>query len=144
MRHSPARKSNSPGLPFGGFGDFAAGAGGVDGVFASEAFVVALAVGLGHGADGLADEVGRVGLESRVDWLTSYGLDLEQGEACEVRKLAVSKLRALGDVRAIPVLVEAVARKGKYGRDKGKPVNTCLADDAQAALVYLRSLGAPR
>ncbi|MCE9579633.1 MAG: protein kinase [Deltaproteobacteria bacterium] len=93
---------------------------------------------------GAAALVARVGLSSRVDWLTSYGLDLEQGEQCEVRKLAVAKLRALGDVRAIPVLEEAVARKGKYGRDKGKPVNTCLADDAQAALVYLRSLGAPK
>jgi serine/threonine-protein kinase len=92
---------------------------------------------------GAAALAGRLGLAKRVDWLTSYGLDLEQGEQCEVRKEAVAKLRALGDVRAIPVLEEAIARKGKVGRTKGKPINGCLADDAQAALVYLRSLAQP-
>ncbi len=84
----------------------------------------------------------RLGLGHEVDWLTSYRLDLEQGEICAQRKPAVAKLRALGDPRAIPALELSLDRKGKVGKWKGKNVNECLLDDARAALTYLRGLGA--
>jgi len=82
--------------------------------------------------------VGKLGLADKVDWLTSYSLDLDQGRTCPDRKEAVAKLRALGDVRAIPALEKAITRRG-HGR-RGRQMNRCLADDARAALVYLRSL----
>src|SRR5205823_5738074 len=81
----------------------------------------------------------KLGLDGKVDWLASYTLDLEQGEQCADRKDAVSHLRALGDVRAIPPLEAAVARK-KGGGKHARAFNACLVDDAKAALVYLRSL----
>ncbi len=84
----------------------------------------------------------KLGLGHDVDWLTSYQLDLEQGEICAARKPAVAKLRALGDPRAIPTLEASLERKGRVGKWKGKNVNECLEDDVKAALTYLRGLGA--
>ena len=82
----------------------------------------------------------RYGLSGKVDWLAVYTLDLEGNVGCDSRKEAVSKLRALGDARAIPALEAAAVRKGKTGQYRGKFVNACLADEAIAAVAYLRSL----
>jgi serine/threonine-protein kinase len=79
-------------------------------------------------------------LADQIDWLTAYAFDLEQEVGCEHRKQAVAKLRALGDPRAIPVLERAVKRLGKTGPYRGKAINACLVDDANAALEYLRGL----
>ncbi len=75
-----------------------------------------------------------------IDWWVANSLDLEQGEACEDRKQAVAKLRALGDKRAVGALERAIIRKGKYGGTRNKPINTCLAADARAAIGYLKGL----
>jgi eukaryotic-like serine/threonine-protein kinase len=84
--------------------------------------------------------VGKLGLADKVDWLTSYSLDLDQDKTCAERKEDIAKLRALGDVRAIPALEKAIDRRGHGRRGRQSEINRCLADDARAALVYLRSL----
>jgi tetratricopeptide (TPR) repeat protein len=71
-----------------------------------------------------------LGLGDRVDLLTSYRLDLEQGATCADRQRAVAKLRALRDPAASAALRKAAARK----------VNACFRDDAADAIRYLDSL----
>jgi hypothetical protein len=84
----------------------------------------------GHRA-AMRDLAASLGLSSRVDWLASYLLDLEQGASCPDRQRAVSELRALRDPAASPALRKAEARK----------VNACLRDDAADAIRYLDALG---
>ncbi|MEZ4399368.1 MAG: protein kinase [Kofleriaceae bacterium] len=83
--------------------------------------------------------VTKLGLGNHVDWLTSYRLDLEQGDTCTKRKPAVAKLRALGDRAAIPILEKAQARMITIKR-KRRNANACLVDDAKAAVAYLKGL----
>jgi hypothetical protein len=92
-----------------------------------------------HTALEVADEVG---LGSRVDRLSSYVLDLEQGETCPVRKDAVGKLRALGDKKAIPHLKKSRKRIRTEGAIKKRKVNTnaCLKTAANEAIRYLQRL----
>lgn len=81
-----------------------------------------------------------VGLGDRVDFLSSYTLDLQQGETCQTRKAAVAKLRALDDKRAIPALRRARHRpRGGLGR-KRVNTNACLRGAAGEAVKYLNSL----
>jgi hypothetical protein len=75
-------------------------------------------------------------LGDEVDWLKAYSLDLQQEPSCEARREAVSKLRALGDARAIPALERAKVKGGKLGKN----INACLLDDAKAAIGYLQGL----
>jgi len=79
-------------------------------------------------------------LGDSVDWLKAYSLDLEQDTPCEARREAVSKLRALGDVRAVEALERAMVKLGKSGGYRGKKINGCLIEDAKAAIGYLRGL----
>jgi hypothetical protein len=99
-------------------------------------------------------------LADEVDWLKAYSLDLEQDTPCRARREAVSKLRALGDARAVPALQRAntkVSRAGFYGNKRIKDLklgdgklaewrlndlrlNDCLSEDATAAIGYLRGL----
>jgi len=79
-------------------------------------------------------------LGDHVDWLAAYSLDLEQDTPCEARREAVSKLRALGDARAVEALERAKAKLGKSGAYRGKRINGCLIEDATAAIGYLRGL----
>ena len=79
----------------------------------------------------------KLGLSHEIDWLKSYLYDLEQRDLCSQRKEAVAKLRALGDKRAVPALEQALFRKGKVGKWKGKNVNECLVADARAAITFL-------
>ena len=92
-----------------------------------------------HTALRVADEVG---LSSRVDRLSSYVLDLEQGETCATRKDAVGNLRALGDKKAIPHLKKARKRVRTEGAMKKRKVNTnaCLKTAANEAIRYLQRL----
>jgi hypothetical protein len=92
-----------------------------------------------HTALRVADEVG---LGSRVDRLSSYVLDLQQGESCAIRKDAVGKLRALGDKKAIPHLKKARKRVRTEGALKKRKVNTnaCLKPAANEAIRYLQRL----
>jgi serine/threonine-protein kinase len=79
-------------------------------------------------------------LAGSVDWLKAYSLDLEQDTPCEARREAVSKLRALGDLRAVEALERAIVKVGKSGSYRGKKINGCLLEDAKAAIGYLRGL----
>jgi hypothetical protein len=79
-------------------------------------------------------------LGDSVDWLKAYSLDLEQDTPCEARREAVSKLRALGDVRAVEALERAIIKVGKSGAYRGRRINGCLVEDAKAAIGYLRGL----
>ncbi len=82
-----------------------------------------------------------VGLGDRIDRLTSYTLDLRQGETCADRKDAVANLRALGDKKAVPSLQAAQKRLRVEGILKRKVnTNACLRTDAAEAVRYLQSL----
>jgi serine/threonine-protein kinase len=72
--------------------------------------------------------------------IAAYSLDLQDAPTCPQRAEAVGKLRAIGDPAAIPALQRAVARKGSSGAMRGKLLNTCLIDDAKAAIGYLSGL----
>lgn len=76
----------------------------------------------------------------RVDWLRAYTLDLAQEASCPARKIAVGRLRALDDGRAVEPLELAIQRKGTTGATRGRPINQCLVDDAKAAISYLNGL----
>jgi serine/threonine protein kinase len=97
-------------------------------------------------------------LGDQVDWLQAYSLDLQQELGCPGRRAAVANLRALGDQRAVAALERAIAAIEQHL--PGKPVKptkptkptkgvrvkkqhdcwTELADDATAAIGYLRGL----
>jgi eukaryotic-like serine/threonine-protein kinase len=107
-------------------------------------------------------------LEDKLDRFAVYSLDLAQAEGCELRKAAIAKLRSLGDPRAIDQLKTIIAkysepatppkpRKGKGRKSSAKSRAaaaaaarkkhgdySCLVDDAEAALIYLRELAAQR
>ncbi len=89
---------------------------------------------------GVREVVEKLGLLGEVDLLISYSYDLDQGETCEKRQDAVSKLRALEDPRAVPALERAIARKIKTGPTRGKAYSPCLVEDAKAAIGFLRGL----
>ncbi|MEM7437221.1 MAG: hypothetical protein AAF436_18845, partial [Myxococcota bacterium] len=81
-----------------------------------------------------------VGLGKDVDHLASYTLDLKQGATCADRKAAISKLRALGDKRAVPALRKARNRpRGGLGR-KRVNTNACLRAAANEAVRHLQGL----
>jgi hypothetical protein len=70
--------------------------------------------------------------------IQAYTLDLQEEPTCERRAEAVAKLRAIGDPRAIPALERAIKRRGTTGSMRGKPINSCLIEDATQAIGYLR------
>jgi hypothetical protein len=75
-----------------------------------------------------------------VDWLRAYSLDLQQEPTCELRREAVAKLRAVGDARAVTALERALVATSRTPSYRGRKLNECLADDASAAIGYLRGL----
>jgi eukaryotic-like serine/threonine-protein kinase len=78
------------------------------------------------------------GVEDRVDWVSSWSLDLQQGSSCRERAGAVPKLRALNDKAAIPALKKARSRTGGFlGLSD---VNDCFDRDATEAIEYLEAL----
>jgi tetratricopeptide (TPR) repeat protein len=79
-------------------------------------------------------------LGDSVDWLRVYSLDLQQEPTCELRREAVAKLRALGDARAVTALERALVATSRTPSYRGRKLNECLADDASAAIGYLRGL----
>ena len=78
--------------------------------------------------------IDRYKLADDVDWVTSYGLDLQQELTCEKRREAVAHLRALNNPKAIYPLERAVVRRLQRR-------NACLVDDAHAAIGFLKQLG---
>jgi hypothetical protein len=78
--------------------------------------------------------IDRYKLADSVDWLTAYSLDLEQEATCGKRREAVMHLRALNTPKAVGALERAVVKKQKYR-------NSCLLDDANAAIGALKALG---
>jgi serine/threonine protein kinase len=75
-------------------------------------------------------------LEKQVEWWIAYGWDLVQEPDCADRKLAVARLRALGDRRGIPALERVIS---KYDKKRHRE-NACLINEAKAALGYLQGL----
>jgi eukaryotic-like serine/threonine-protein kinase len=81
----------------------------------------------------LAEELGLEG----VDRVASFLLDLEQEPTCKARRDAVTRLRALGDPRAVAPLRAALDRPGfvKKGRRKRRiNENACLRQAAEDAI----------
>jgi serine/threonine protein kinase len=74
-----------------------------------------------------------------LDRIKAYSLDLQDEPTCPLRAEAVAKLRAIGDPLAIPALQRAILAKGKTGAYRNKPINTCLIDDAKAAIGFLEN-----
>ncbi len=96
-------------------------------------------------------------LGDQVDWLAAYSLDLQQEPSCEARRETVSRLRALGDLRAVAALERTIAslerslpkppKPAKSARPprsvRPKKPHDCLTDlneDATAAIGYLKGL----
>jgi hypothetical protein len=78
------------------------------------------------------------GIDGDVDWVSSWSLDLEQGQSCKERREAIPKLRALRDERAIPALKKARGRSGGFlGLES---INGCLDKDAKEAIEFLEAL----
>ena len=79
---------------------------------------------------------------AKLDLVSMYALDLDQETTCERRRGVVAQLRAVGDPKAIPVLERAKIKLGRVGNSRNKPMNTCLVEDADAAIAYLATLAA--
>ncbi len=77
----------------------------------------------------------RYKLAKDVDWLTAYGLDLEQEPTCNKRREAVANLRALKKPAAIPALTKAT-------RKRAQRRNACLVNDVRSAIRYLKRIAA--
>jgi tRNA A-37 threonylcarbamoyl transferase component Bud32 len=73
-----------------------------------------------------------IGCTQRIDRLSSYVLDLQQGKTCEERLQAVRHLRDLGDARAVPAVRRARTRRaGFLGLGNA---NDCLRKEADEAI----------
>jgi eukaryotic-like serine/threonine-protein kinase len=82
-----------------------------------------------------------LGLGDRIDRVKSFTLDLEQERTCKKRREAVTKLRALGDRRALVPLQEALERpKSKGKRKRKRDRNACLRRHAEDAVRYLENV----
>lgn len=75
--------------------------------------------------------IDRFKLDDRVDWVTSYRLDLVQEPTCKMRREAVARLRALKKPAAMPALERAIAKRQRRR-------NACLVKDARAAIRFLK------
>jgi hypothetical protein len=83
-------------------------------------------------------------VESRIDSLISYSLDLEQAPSCEERRDVIAKLASLRDKRAIkPIKRARHRRRGGFLGLGARRVNACLIKEADAALAALKSLPDP-
>ncbi|MEO8698436.1 MAG: serine/threonine-protein kinase [Kofleriaceae bacterium] len=80
-------------------------------------------------------------LGASVEWWRAYTLDLQQEDTCPKRKEAVAKLRALADPRAVDALKQAIDRRALTNQKFR--VNTCLVDDARAAIGAINGLQKP-
>jgi serine/threonine-protein kinase len=85
----------------------------------------------------LAEELG---LGDRIDRLKSFTLDLVQEPTCPKRREAVTKLRALGDRRALSPLQTAIARPAGKRKRRRRDPNACLRQHAEDAIRYFESL----
>ena len=93
-------------------------------------------------ATALAEELR---IEDRIDRLTAYVFDLQQEPTCPARREAVTRLRALGDPRAVEPLRKALYRPGKKRKRRKRPnENACLRKHAQDAIKALETQPAPR
>ena len=82
-----------------------------------------------------------LGLEAQVDRLSSYTLDLQQGKRCKDRRVAVNRLRQLGNPAAIPALRQAIGNRDK--ESSAQTNNDCLVRTAQKVVEYLETLSPP-
>ena len=80
----------------------------------------------------LAEEYGIADQDVR---FKNFVVDLVYLPTCVKRQAIIAKLQSLGDKRAIDVL-----KKARTQQWKGKPINQCLVQSANAAITYLESL----
>ncbi len=81
------------------------------------------------------------GASDRVDFVSSYSLDLEQEGECEVRRDVIAKLLSLRDKRAIkPIQRARDRRRGGFLGIGARRINSCLIKEADAALAMLKSI----
>ncbi|HUS64467.1 MAG TPA: protein kinase [Kofleriaceae bacterium] len=98
---------------------------------------------LRHKAFALAEELGAA---DAIDRVAAFLWDLQQDPTCKGRREAVTRLRALGDPRAVAPLKEALDRPGwkKKGKRRRRiNENACLVPQAKDAIRYLASKPAP-
>ena len=81
-----------------------------------------------------------LGLGDRIDRLKSFTWDLAQEPTCAKRRDAVTKLRALGDPRALAPLQEALEQPSRKRRKRRRDKNACLRRHAEDAIRYFESL----
>lgn len=72
----------------------------------------------------------------RIDQAGMALTELAEAPSCEERLVAVRKLRALREPRALPVLRESIKRSGWFSEDK----NACLREEARQAIGELEKL----
>lgn len=87
------------------------------------------------GAQAAATLLTELGQAGRVDQRALALTELAESATCEDRLVAVKKLHALRDPRALPVLRESVKRTW-FAQDK----NACLRDEANRAIADLEKL----
>jgi serine/threonine-protein kinase len=86
----------------------------------------------------------KLGLGDRIDRLRAFTFDLAQAPTCPERREAVTKLRALGDRRALAPLQAALATGAKTKRKrKRRDPNACLRQHGEDAVRYFESLSPP-
>ncbi len=98
---------------------------------------------LRHKAFALAEELGAA---DAIDRVASFLWDLQQEPTCKGRREAVTRLRALGDPRAVKPLEESLDRRGwkKKGKRRRRiNENACLVTQAKDAIRYLASQPPP-
>jgi serine/threonine-protein kinase len=81
-----------------------------------------------------------LGLGGQIDRVTSFTLDLDQEPTCKARRDAVTRLRALGDPRAVAPLRAALDRPVFIKKGKRKQrinENACLRQPAEDAIRFL-------
>jgi tetratricopeptide (TPR) repeat protein len=90
----------------------------------------------------LAEELGA---GEQIDRAGAFIWDLSQEPTCKGRREAVTRLRALGDRRAIAPLEAALDRPAKKRKGKRRRINenACLVSQAKDAIRYLSSQPAP-
>ncbi len=103
--------------------------------------LIALASSVDRAVRKKAFEVAQeLGLGAEIDRVISFTLDLEQEPTCKARRDAVTRLRALGDPRAIGPLRAALDRPAFIKKGKRKlriNENACLREPAEDAIRLL-------
>ena len=80
------------------------------------------------------DRLVALGFSDRVPWVPMLARDLQELPTCEARREVVAKIRKVRNPGSLPALEKAIGRSD----------NTCLADDARAAMADIMGGDAPK